>query len=111
MKRGSNGIRWTVDWHGSGEPTVGHIVHRFTPTKQDAGFYRVTSVRQVTPRTRPLEPPYTGRYQCTAAYIGDKLMPWRMAQAAQLATFPWRVSALVWQEYWRTWHEVWRGPR
>lgn len=72
MKRGSNGIRWTVDWHGSGEPTVGHIVHRFTPTKQDAGFYRVTSVRQVTPRTRPLEPPYTGRYQCTAAYIGDK---------------------------------------
>lgn len=44
-------------------------------------------------------------------FIGDKLMPWRMAQAAQLAAFPWRVSALVWQEYWRTWHEVWRGPR
>lgn len=43
--------------------------------------------------------------------IGDKLMPWRMAQAAQLAAFPWRVSALVWQEYWRTWHEVWRAPR
>lgn len=43
--------------------------------------------------------------------IGDKLMPWRMAQACQVATLPWRVSALVWQEYWRTWHEVWRGPR
>ena len=43
--------------------------------------------------------------------IGDKLMPWRMAQAARLAAFPWRVSALVWQEYWRTWHEVWRAPR
>lgn len=44
-------------------------------------------------------------------FIGDKLMPWRMAQAARLAAFPWRVSALAWQEYWRTWHEVWRAPR
>lgn len=43
-------------------------------------------------------------------FIGDKLMPWRVAQATAMATFPWRVSALVWQEYWRTWHEVWRGP-
>lgn len=72
MKFSRRDMRWTVDWHGSGEPTVGHIVHRFTPTQQDAGFYRVTSVRQVTPRMRPLEPPYTGRYSCTATFIGDK---------------------------------------
>lgn len=43
-------------------------------------------------------------------FMGDKLMSWRMAQAARLFFFPWRVSALVWQEYWRTWHAVWRGP-
>ena len=88
-----------------------------------AGFPRVCFIRNTTKNPNIVvgdytyydDPEHSEDFERNVLYhypfIGDKLMPWRMAQAARLATFPWRVSALVWQEYWRTWHEVWRGPR
>lgn len=41
-------------------------------------------------------------------FSGGKLMPWRMAQWARVAAFPWRVSAIVWQGWWMAWYEAWR---
>ena len=43
--------------------------------------------------------------------IGDKLTPWRIARMTRVAFVPLRISALLWQEYWRAWHAAWRGPK
>ena len=80
MKRG--GTKWTVDWAGTyrtnagaiPEPKVGHVVQRFTPTNQNAGFYRVTAVRQVK-TVKPMQPPYTARYHVDVEFIREEYMP------------------------------------
>lgn len=85
MKIDRPGARWTVDWAGipvTG-PRVGHIVHRFTATHQDAGYYRVTAVREIQPR-KPLEPPHTARYAVSAEYLGEE----RRHSDWQLYAFP-----------------------
>lgn len=72
MRTSSHESKWTVDWGGEGAPEVGHVVHRFTATQQDAGYWRVTSERPVMNR-KPLPKGYVTRYIVTARYIGDEL--------------------------------------
>lgn len=67
VKRG--GTCWTVDWTGGGEPAVGHVVCRLTPTNQ-AAWWRVKSIRVVHNR-KPLRPGYTARYRMQVEFITD----------------------------------------
>ena len=72
MKTSRGTSKWTVDWAGPPYgPQVGHVVRRFTPTSQDAGFYRVTAVREIRTR-KPLPHPHTARYAVQATYIGHE---------------------------------------
>lgn len=74
MRRGRSKA-WRVNWPvNRAAPNVGDVVHRFTPTQQDAGYYKVTSVRVIDHR-KPLPPGFDTAYRVGYEYIGDEHRP------------------------------------
>lgn len=82
-----NSRSWRVNWPvGRAAPKVGDVVHRFTPTNQDAGFYKVTSVTVINHR-KPLPPGYDIAYRVGYIYLGDtmRLYDWYLHDHARPA--------------------------
>lgn len=62
--------KWTVDWAGEREPSVGDIVRHVTAAKKQASYWRVTGVRLMR-HTKPLPTGYCARYKVSVEPIAE----------------------------------------
>lgn len=62
--------KWTVDWAGEREPSVGDVVRHVTAAKKQTTYWRVTGVRLIR-HTKPLPEGYCARYKVLVEPIAE----------------------------------------